>query len=262
MAKKEEKGLAKRGTTAITKWDEELAKWATETAEKEQMPSGSFVSLKAGVLSIGGSPIKDNKVQVIIIDHVYENTHYDGDYDPDNPSPPSCYAFGREESDLKPHEKASEPVHEQCDGCPNNVFGSAEKGKGKACKNTRRLALISADGLSPTSVADGELVFMKLPVTSTKGWAYYVKGLSATLRRPPFAVVTEISVVPDAKSQFKVTFNAVGNVPDNVVGAVMKRREKVQEEIMFPYGTAEKREEQPKAKGRGKGKEQSKARRF
>lgn len=224
-------------TKALAKWDEELAKYAAEVAEAEQMPTGSFVSLKGGVLSIAGNPVKDNKLKVIIVDHVYENDFYDEDFDPDQPQPPVCYAFGRTEDELRPHEKASEPQHDQCAGCAKNVFGSAPKGKGKACKNSRRLALISADGLSADSIRDGEVVYLKLPVTSTKGWAYYVKGLHATLKRPPFGVITEIALVPDPKTQFKVSFNVVGPVPDSVMGAVMERRAKVQEEIMFPYSS-------------------------
>lgn len=242
------KSIVKSSGKAITKWDDELAKHASEAAEKEQMPTGSFISIKGGILTIAGQAVKDNRLQAVIIDHVYENAYYDGAYDPDVPQPPSCYAFGRDEDELKPHEKASKPASESCVGCPNNVFGSAEKGKGKACKNTRRLALISADGLSANSAAEGELVYMKLPVTSTKGWAYYVKGLNATLRRPPFGVVTEIAVVPDSKTQFKVTFQAVGPVPDEVMGAIMERREKVCEEIMFPYGNPTELTEKPKGK--------------
>ena len=249
--------LAKRGSTGISKWEAELAKHAQETADKEQMPTGSFASTRGGILSIAGSPMKDNKVQVVILDHVYENTFYEGDFDPDQPQPPSCYAFGRAEDELEPHKEAAKPVHEQCEGCPNNEFGSAEKGKGKACKNSRRLAMVSADGLSADSVAYGDVVYFKLPVTSTKGWAYYVKGLNATLKRPPFGVITEIHLVPDPKSQFKVTFNHVGNVPDNVMDAVMERRGKVMEEITFPYG----KPSEPEAKA-PKGKSSRRAGKF
>jgi hypothetical protein len=257
MAKKSG-AIEKRGSAALANWDEELAKAAADVASKEQMPTGSFVSLKSGVMSIGGSPIKDNKLEVVIIDHVYENTFYEGDFDPDNPQPPACYAFGRTEEELKPHEKSSGPVHDQCQGCDNNVFGSAEKGKGKACKNTRRLALISADGLSPDSIKDGQVVYLKLPVTSTKAWSMYVKSLAAVFKRPPYGVVTEISVLPDAKSQFKVVFNRVDNIPAQLAAALMARKEKIAEEIMFPYGDPSPKE----AKGRGKKIEKPKARKF
>lgn len=257
MGKKD--AIEKRGSAAISKWEAELEKEAADVAAKEQMPSGSFVSIRGGIMTIGGSPIKDNKVQVVIIDHVYENAMYDGDYDADNPQPPVCYAFGRDEAELKPHEKASEPQHDQCQGCEKNVFGSAEKGKGKACKNTRRLALISADNINPGSIKDGELVYLKLPVTSTKGWAMYVKSLFAHYKRPPYAVITEVAVVPDQKSQFKVTFERVDGIPANLGPAIMARREKVKEEIMFPYGDPTPKETKG---GKGKKNDKPKARKF
>ena len=243
------KAIVKKGnTTALAKWDDELAKFAEEVSSKEQMPGGSFLSFKAGQISIAGTPVKGNSLQVIIMDSIFENCLYEGDYDADNPQPPSCYAFGREDADLKPHEEATDPKCEQCAGCPMNDWGSSEKGKGKACKNTRRLAIISANGLSPESVENGELLFARLPVTSVKGWCYYVKSLAATLKRPPFGVVTEISSVPDAKTQFKVTFTPVGPVPNEVVGAIMERRKAVQEQIAFPYPKAS--EKKPAAKGK------------
>lgn len=257
MGKKD--AIEKRGSAAISKWEAELEKEAADIASKEQMPSGSFVSIRGGVMTIGGAPIKDNKVQVVVIDHVYENAKYDGAYDPDDPQPPSCYAFGRDEAEMRPHEKASQPAHDQCQGCDNNVFGTAEKGKGKACKNTRRLALISADNLNANSIANGELVYLKLPVTSTKIWATYVKALNAHYKRPPYAVVTEISVVPDPKSQFKVLFERVDGIPANLGPAIMARREKVKDEIMFPYGDPTPKEDK---KGKGKKNEKPKARKF
>lgn len=241
---------------AIMKWDAELAKYAADVAAKEQMPTGSFVSVRGGVLSIGGQPMKDNKVEVVIVDHIFENAYYVGDFDPDQPQPPHCYAFERDEKELKPHEKAHDPQHDQCAGCPKNEFGTADKGKGKACKNTRRLAIISATDLSKESITDGALFYWKLPVTSVKGWASYAQGLARVMKRPPFSVITEIAVVPDPQTQFKLTFRHVGNVPPELQSSVMKRREKVMEEIAAPYGVPS--EPRPKSKGKGTPKRTSK----
>lgn len=238
--------LAKKQETALTKWDDELAKHAADVAGKEQLPTGSFVSIRGGQMSIAGNPVKDNRVNVVIVDHIYENAYYEGDYDADNPQPPVCYAFGREEKEMAPHEKCSEPQNETCMGCEKNVFGSAERGKGKACKNSRRLALITADDMDADSISEGAIVYMKLPVTSTRAWAGYVQGLAAKYKRPPFGVVTEIAVIPDPKTQFKVGFTLVDQVPNNLIGPLMARREKVADEIMFPYGTPAEKEKPAK----------------
>lgn len=243
--------LAKRSGSAIVKWDEELAKYAQEGVAREALPSGMFISVRAGQLSIAGQPVKDNKLQVVVVDYVNENAMYVGDFDADAPQPPVCYAFGRDEKDMRPHEKCSEPQSEACVGCPNNVFGSSERGKGKACKNIRRLALLSADNLSKESLTDGDVLYLKVPVTSVKAWALYVRGVASNFKRPAFAVVTELSVVPDPKSQFKLTFRYVGEIERDLLPALMQRREKVAEEIGFPYQEAAP--VQPK-KGKKKGK--------
>jgi hypothetical protein len=231
---------------AVTKWSDELAKYATEGAEKEVAPAGAFVSFKSGVLTVGGQRMDDNKLNCIVLDSVYENALYEGDYDQENPKPPVCYAFAQTEEGLRPHEKAPKPQYEGCKGCPQNEFGTAERGKGKACKNIRRLAIISADAMTPEAVAEAEVFGVKVPVTSVKGWAYYVKGLNATLKRPPFAVVTEMKVIPDEKWQFRVQFKALDNVPDELIEAIIAKRESYAEQLIAPYPEA--REDEAPAK--------------
>jgi hypothetical protein len=76
---------------------------------------------------------------------------------------------------------------------------------------------------------------MKLPVTSVKGFAGFVKQTASVLRRPPHGLVTKIKVVPDGKDQFKVLFEAIENIPNDLMGAIMKRREEVSAVIDFPY---------------------------
>jgi hypothetical protein len=239
------KSIVKR-STGLVKWDAELAKYAEDASAAEKLPGGSFISFRGGQISIAGQPSK-GPIQVVVLDSIFENACYEGDYDADNPQPPVCYGFARSEDDLKPHAEAADPKCESCAGCEMNQWGSADKGKGKACKNVRRLAVVSANGLSADSVKKGEVFYIKLPVTSVKGWAMYVKSLAATTRRPPFAYVTEIECVPDPKSQFKVTFAPVEPVPDDVMGAVMERRKEIEEQIAFPYPKpGEKQEKAPK----------------
>ncbi len=257
MAVKKAKG------TAVTNWDEELAKYAKESAEMEaNVGGGSFFSVKSGVLSWQDNPLPGNEMAVIIIDSIMENAFYPGAYDIDNPQPPSCFAFGRKDEDMAPHEivvKAGNQENDVCLGCPNNEFGSADTGKGKACKNTRRLALIPAgkfkkDG-SFEFIEDvdhyesTEVGFMKLPVTSIKGYASFVKQTASALNRPPFGIVTRISVVPDTKSQFKVLFEPLMNVPDELIGVILSRNKSVATEIDFPYALPE---EDPEPKKGGK----------
>jgi hypothetical protein len=141
------------------------------------------------------------------------------------------------DAELVPHEKSSDRQNEQCKGCPQNDWGTADTGRGKACKNSRRLACISADVIEkPANIADAAVAYLGVPVTSVKGWAGYVRGVADTLGRPPFGVVTEVSLVPDKKDQFKMVFRSVERVESTqVLGQLLEKQKVVAKEISFPF---------------------------
>lgn len=239
--------MAKK-TQAIMKYDEELAKYAQEASDKEATPAGNFIKVRAGVLMVAGQPVENNELNVVVIGHIYENCFYKDDFDDENPASPDCYAYGTEEEGMKPHPDAPAPQNETCEGCPMNEWGSSPKGKGKWCKNTRRLALISGDGLDPAGAAEGEVLYYKPPVTSVKGWSLYVKGLASNLKRPPFSMITQMKVVPDPKVQFRVMFKPVEPVPPETLPALLKRHEEVMKDIEFPYSARSAEDETPRSK--------------
>lgn len=242
-------------TTAVVKWDEALAARAQMAKKAEESVStGSFISLKSGVMSYNGNPVPGNKLDVVVVDAILENHHFDDAYDPNTPQSPSCYAFGRDEDEMSPHEKVDEPFSEKCKGCPNNEWGSADTGRGKACKNVRRLAVIPADALDggAEGVEEAAIAYLKVPVTSVKAWAGYVNQLAAA-NKPPLAFVTEISVTPDAGSQFKVNFKAKESIEDGeLIGALLAKADVVEQTIAFPYQPVEEAPAKPARGARGK----------
>ena len=230
------------------KWDEELARQAEIAAAMENsVATGQFFSLKGGILSWNDMPLPNNQMAVIILDSILENVYYADKYDPDSPQAPTCFAFGRDEATLTPHKVVVDAKTAQCDicrGCRWNEWASADTGRGKACRNTRRLALIAAGNFD----ANGKLAlfekndyettalgFMKLPVTSIRGYAAYVKQLAGALKRPPHGVFTRIRVVPDQKTQFKVVFEPLGSIGNELIGTIIKRHEEAMPLIDFPY---------------------------
>lgn len=224
----------------LVKWDEQMAAMAEAAAAAEQGGSGNFMSLKGGVMSYRGNQLPGNKVEVIVLASIQENQFFMGDYDPDSPQSPACYAFGRKEPGkeliMVPHEQAPQKQASSCAECEHFEWGSAEKGRGKACKEVRRLCLILADSLEvKNGIADAEEVFLKVPVTSVKAWSGYVQQI-AGLKRPPFAVVTEISVVSDPKTQFRLQFKLVEQVKDApTFEALLTRHKDAEAKIITPY---------------------------
>jgi hypothetical protein len=223
----------KTESTAVANWQAEVTALAVATVEAEK-PTGNWVSFKGGVLSIGGNQMKGNKVEAVIIHSVFENQWYKERYDPNNPTPPHCYALAETDDDLKPHPDAAEPQAPSCAECSKNAWGSDPNGgKGKACKNVRRLAMIAATDLP--NVAKAEVAIAKLPVTSVKNWATYASQIANVLKLPPLGVKTEMSVEPDAKTQFQVNFSLVDKVPEEYVPALLSKRKDTTPLIFSAY---------------------------
>lgn len=240
-------------SNALVNYDEQWAQAASAYAANEPLSGGAFLSTKGGILSFQENPMPGNMVACIVIDSYRENTYYPGKFDADSPLPPTCYAFGRDGAHMGPHPSMQadlnyfRPENMQCEGCPRNEWGSADQGRGKACQNRRRLTLLPAGFYvprknsrdfdlelfaDPTHFKTAEVAYLKLPVTSVNDWAKYVNQLSASVRRPPFGVVSCISLVPDPKTQFKLHFEMVEMVPDNLASIIMERH-RVAAEVPF-----------------------------
>jgi len=237
---------------ALVPISERWAEQAQQAQAEEPVGEGHFISLKSGVLSIDDEEMPGNQMYVIIIDHYRENTYFGSRYDPDQATPPKCYAFARgaDGDDMGPHESMKEslvweggyfePQNDVCRTCPMNEWGTADTGRGKACQNRRRLVLLPAGYCEPkkgsrdfdvhlfTDPAHYQTcdeVQMKLPVTSAKEFSKYVSQLGAQFQRPPHGVLTRIFVEPDPKNQFRVCFEMVEEVPDDLAQIIMDRNE-------------------------------------
>jgi hypothetical protein len=234
---------------AIVSWESQLAEEAKVASTMEASASGGqFFSLKGGILAWDGQSIPGNQMAVVILDSIFENVYYAGKYDPDSKTGPSCFAFGRDEVTISPHisiQELGRAISNRCGECPKNEWASADTGKGKACRNTRRLAMIPAGSFSrdgkfeliddPEHYKSAQIGFIKLPVTSVRGYATYVRQAAVTLKRPPHGIVTRVKVQPDAKTQFKVTFDPIVNLPNEVMSVIMTRHEEAMATIDFPY---------------------------
>lgn len=226
----------------------ELAAFAKDAAAAEA-PTGAGISFRGGIIAWQGTPVPNNRLKCIVLDSVFENRWYTAKFNADNPSNPECFALARAEADLAPHELAinpqGHPETKMCAGCEKNAWKSdPDGGRGKACGEIRRLALIPATALEQESyITDAEIAIAKIPVTSTRYWAAYVNRLSAVLRRPSFAVVTEIYTEPHVKHQFHVHFNAIAPVPLEYIGALKKKVEMAGAFLLAPYKPQTQNEE-------------------
>jgi hypothetical protein len=254
----------------IVKVEDMLAAEARDVAAKERV-STPGIKAQGGRLTIAGQEVADNKLVSVILDHALVNAIYENDFNPDETEPPCCYAVGKDEEDMGPADGVKgypELVFDQksrsmrrtgafiihegtCKTCPMNQFGSAEKGKGKACGNRRRLMVMAATDCTPEAIKQAEVYSLSLPPTSLQGWAVYVKGIRDNFNRPPFAVITEISTVPH-KTWFKFTFKPVNMVDLSMIMAIKAKQTSVQDQLLQGWDLTPKSPEAEQAAGGGK----------
>jgi hypothetical protein len=242
--KNEETALAVKPTTALAgSWEEEMAAEA-KAAAATVVATSQRISFKGGNISLGDAKL-ENPLPIIVADFGFENAYYTEAYDPDAPASPVCFAFGRDEKTMAPHPDSTEKQAEKCHGCPHNEFGSS--GKGKACKNGVRLAIISG-GVTGDGVATTEVLNAALPPTNLGAWGNYVKGLR-DMGLPPWGAITELKN-EIFKTWFKVSFRPVGRVTHEVYAAIKARRASIEEQMFAPYKAREEAEEKKPAKKR------------
>lgn len=230
--------------TEIVNWEEQLKTEARDVAALERPKIGK-ISLRAGQMNYEGTPVPGNTITVIVLAHAVEHAYYTRAFDPNNLVNPDCFALSVTGQNMVPHPLAASLQAETCATCPQFEWGSDPKGgRGKACKEGRRLVVMAArEDMTAEYVASTELGFMKVPVTSIKNWANYVNIVSSLYQRPPWAVATKISVVPDARTQFKVNFEPAGVIDAAVLSALASRKEAAQAIALQPWEPVNEEEE-------------------
>lgn len=231
-----------RKTTAVGQkldWRKEIGQYAARTIKMEENVSvGNRISFKGGIISYKGVPLKNNELYCIVAAALIENAYYPGKYNPDAPTAPICFAFSEDGEDMAPHDKAHEKQNDTCEGCPQNDWGSADTGRGKACKNVRRLALLPLQWpFKEADVEEVDIATATIPVTSVKAWSLYSRDLAQKSNLPPWAWQTRIWPTPDPKSQFLVHFESTARqpIPEKLYDAIFARVKEAERMINEPY---------------------------
>lgn len=236
--------VATQARTAMALPPELLAELAAEAKDAAALerPTTGRISLQSGVMSYMGNPVPNNAMDCIVVSSAHRNVYYEGDYDADNIVNPNCFALSANGIGMAPHENVTTPEHKTCEGCPQNEWGSGRK-RGKACKQTRRLALLPASVLDAedvsASIAKTELALLDVSVTNVKYWANAVNQVAASQNVPMYIVLMNIKVVPDPKTQFRIQFTPLEVLGDPaVVQALRKRRDEASRMVLVPYDGA------------------------
>ena len=144
------------------------------TFEKVKIPSGGGIVYE--VPGAGGEPDTVKDFKAVILYHHPLNCYYKTKYTGGS-NPPDCGSFDGIAGIGDPGGK--------CKTCPLNQYESADEGKGKACKNRRRIYILREGDVFP--------MLLSLPTGSLKVFTKYVQSL-ITLNRATNTVVTKFSL--------------------------------------------------------------------
>jgi hypothetical protein len=229
-------------------YEAQLAKEAAEITKRIAAPTGDRIRFNANRAFITPDRAEGETLEVVIVDFMSSNLFYDGPFDRDNPQPPTCFAIGPEPSMLVPSPNSPNKQAETCATCPNNQFGSAPNGKGKACKNTRLLALMPASVLDNPK-EDAPIWVLSVPPTSLKAFDSYVHTLFAKHNTVPTGVITQISL-DQSNTYASPRFNVVRPLQGKELGIFMSRREEAIQRLLVEPDVSQY--VPPKHSGRGR----------
>lgn len=157
-------------------------------------PAGNTIGIRNSKFSYKGDVIGRSMIS-IIVDFVHAQAWYDVAFDPDAPVPPACHALSVDGEEMAPFKASPNKQSEFCDGCPQDAWGTADIGRGKACAQQYKLAVLAA---GPGETLDNaELAILTLPPTSLKNFDNYVKHLKKKFSVPPHGVLTRFTFAED-----------------------------------------------------------------
>lgn len=174
-------------STALASIQEKIKAQLALARDTVAVPTAKTISTRGKVFTLPTGQSSQGPLSCVILDWRNFNKYYTQMYNPQKPSPPDCFAINSVISEMKPHEKATKPGHTDCAGCTFNKFGSAPTGRGKACRNTVRLAIVPAD-----FTEDSEPMLLNVSPTGIRPWSGYVNSLLVN-EMMPINVFTEIS---------------------------------------------------------------------
>lgn len=160
-----EKALAKIENFGFPVLGEDLGQAMAEEMEglsidfdRVKIPSGGGLAFEVP----GDDPDNPDMVKElvgVIVDHHPVNAYWAVKYSGEN-NPPDCSSMdGKEGVDKDGNRRP-------CNSCPYNEWGSDEDGRGKACKNMRRIYILPEGQMFP--------LLLTLPPTSLKNFSNYL----------------------------------------------------------------------------------------
>lgn len=181
--------------------------------ERIKVPAGGGLAWE--ILDEDGEPDSAKEIEGIIVHHHTARTFWAEGLDQGGGgTPPDCFSSdGKAGLGTIP---GDDRLSRDCATCPLNQFGTSEKGKGKACKETRVLYVLFPGELLPTVVS--------VPPTSIKAFRKYLLRLVS--KQVPLSGITTRFTLDRATNANNINYSTVSFERGTALPPEM--REKVQ----------------------------------
>ena len=217
--------VKKASSTAVANIQDMLRKQTEANASRIEPGGGKSIRIgqdKSFTLPDGTKTRE--ALDLVVVDFVSRNEYYEGAYNKDEITPPTCFAIHPDPKQLVPSPNSPQKQADACAECPMNQFGSSPTGSGKACKNTRLLAVLPPDADDET-----EIWTLKVSPTALKNFDSFVAGVNRAFQLPPVGVIVTVGF-SDAKDYPSLEFT--NPQPNNNVAVHLTRQEEAREMLM------------------------------
>lgn len=154
-----------------------------------------------------GEALAAVRVHVVRANPNVSKVFYQSGYEEGSDSPPDCSSA----DGIKPDSMIKSPQSKTCAACPHNVWGSGKEGKGRACSDSRRIAVAPEGDAS-------KVMLLRVPAASLKNLSDF--GSFADKKGVPYqALVARISFDTEASSP-KLVFKAVDFATDEAMETI------------------------------------------
>ncbi len=181
-----------------------------------KMPSGGGLTFQIGD---DDDPEIEKELRGVIVYHHPVNTFWRESYSGNN-AQPDCASY-----DGKTGVRTETGEVVDCESCPYNQYGSAENGRGKACKNSHRLYILREGEMIP--------VILSLPPSSLKELKNYIAKKIVLKGRRAFECLTKITLKKDVNADgiaySKAVFSKEGELSREIVDSLMPTIEWIKE---------------------------------
>lgn len=191
--------VAVKKSSAVVDIRAQLQAQAAAMNERTAPATGINIRTAGKKFSFPDGRKDDGPIDLVVIDFVARNEFYESDFDKDNITPPACFAIGTIPTKLTASDNSPQKQSDDCSSCPMNAFGS--KGKGKACSNTRLLAVVE-----PGADAESPIYLLKVSPTGLKSFDGFVQSTSRTFQLPPVGTVVTVGF-DDGEDYPKLVFS-------------------------------------------------------